>query len=183
MNQMIKSLGVGALMTLAAAVQAAPMTWSDIHTASEFVTAGETVEWSHDIRDSGFNAGVDSIFDYTIRLSFRDDANDKVKFLFWTIQEGEAAYFDQPGLLGDLLFEVDTGDYTAPGTILGRYKLEEDGFLKVSLTSLLGDFYFDSAELVANGDAASVPEPGSLALLGVGLVGLGLARRSARKNA
>ena len=51
--------------------------------------------------------------------------------------------------------------------------------LDVALTATKGDFWFKGATLDAHGKsyAENVPEPGTLALLGLGLAGLGAARR------
>ena len=57
-----------------------------------------------------------------------------------------------------------------------------DGVLNIVVSATQGDFYFDSANLLAWGDrSTNVPEPTTLALFGLGLVGLGLVGRRRRR--
>lgn len=58
--------------------------------------------------------------------------------------------------------------------------LNTDGILQILITATSGTFYVDS--LVLTGEAVSaVPEPMSMALLGIGLLGIGAARRQRAK--
>lgn len=166
-----KFIATAALLGMSSVVAAVPMTWEDSYSPGHVYmsASGNNYEsWTFDITDDGFNPGSDFVSNYGINLSFRDD-----QWWDWT----EYVYFDQPGILGDRYFEVDTGNETVGASFFGLISINLDGMLDVALTATKGDFYFKGATLEASGYAKNVPEPGTLALLGLGLAGLGAARR------
>jgi hypothetical protein len=127
-------------------------------------------EWTWDITTDGFTPGLDVVTGYDITLRFSDDAHDP-----WYAPL-EFASFDQPGVLGDVLLFLVTDDPLSVGaSIAGVLSLNTNGLLTVTLTRVLGDFYFLGGDLVAQGQVR-VPEPSGFVLLGLGTLGAGLAR-------
>jgi hypothetical protein len=122
------------------------------------------VKWSQTFT---FNppAETDSITG-KLHLSLRDDGGrcDGFEFgLGWTNT-------------GQVFFEeVNTQEYDYNVAL-------DNGQLIVTLASLGGDFYIDSARLGVNYNPAPVPEPASLLLLGVGLLSVGIFTRKRNKN-
>lgn len=169
MTRLLRAIAAGTALTAASiASHAAP--WTDTFDPADFTMHTGSYSWTHSLLDNGFDPGIDTItsFQLTIRVSESDR---------WL----EYARFDLPGNSYDTgWFEVDTGSYGTGGSINGSYVLNTAGTLSVHL-DVLGDFRFDRSTLVAQGRDSQVPEPASLALVGLGLAGLGL-RRHRRKD-
>lgn len=177
MKLTIKNLKWGAIAAfagLAGTAHAGPMTWVDTitRTPAPLLQAGQALTYTH-ILDN-FNAATDTVSNYTLALNLYDDRD----------LQAEAAFVTQGLfnlLVGTVFFDL-SGTETLGLTAWGELQLETTGTLTVTIRSLAGDFYVGGSTLTVNGNRNSVPEPGTLALFGASLLGLGLARRR-RQNA
>jgi hypothetical protein len=127
-----------------------------------FDTWGETVAWDHYIGD---DVAVGSVVESAgLELYFTDDSGG----LDLAIVVVELFDFQDGGLI-----VIDSGIIDLDVGLTGLASLTDTGYLDVSVTGIWGNFALDRSVLTAH--VASVPEPGTLVLLGLGLVGIGFA--------
>lgn len=154
-----------------------PASWSESRTFNQQIPPAYT--YSHDLSTDGFRPLVDVILDYELSIDLYDDGGFLDRF--------EIAVVDVPGILGDRYFFTGLGGEEGSGTsLLGFLELNFLGTLTITIDSVeidplfgrsyIGDFILGSSTLTADG-LSRIPEPGSLALLGIGLACAGLLRR------
>ncbi len=133
----------------------------------EKISKGDTFSYKHDLNDNGFTLGsaLKAVIGIEIWDDSRRDSKERFEFSIENVQttilKGAQSFASKLGF--DALLGLNT-----------------DGVLEVSITSKKGDFWIGHSYLAVKTAKASVPEPSSLALLGLGLMGLGYARRKQR---
>jgi hypothetical protein len=163
---------------------AAPITFTDVWDAPgsgvTLNSSNRTYSFTHNIINPAgdpqgdiFNPLTDMLTSATLLLNFRDDECDPSLFCWFGNTEEVSLNLDGTNLPS---FEVDSGDVS----FVINLAMLADGLLNVDINWKSGDVRFDESILTAKGDRSSapptgaVPEPGSLVLLGSGLVGMGI---------
>lgn len=169
-----------AALLIAAPALAHAYTWDqtiDFNPAPQ-INALSSYSFTHDLTAPGvgFVVGSDTITDYNLTISLHNDQGNL-----------DIVTIDQPGnMFTDgfaLLYNWKVASVTTNDSYQGILSLSDTGLLSITVNSLFGSFFLDSSQLVAVGEkgpSAAVPEPASVALLAVGLIGIAVMRRTSR---
>lgn len=152
-----------------------PATWTDNANIGSgvYIRDYQSYTYTHDLRDNGFRPLTDWISGFHLSINLADDRSG--------LELPELAFVNLPGLGGDGFvtnFGL-SGQEFGGWSVLGLLQLNVLGTLTVTISSLTGDFNLVGSTLTATGQAyvASVPEPGALGLLGIGLMGMAFSMR------
>ncbi|WP_028672096.1 PEP-CTERM sorting domain-containing protein [Saccharospirillum impatiens] len=167
---MLKTLG----LTLAGLVASISVAHAglivDTVEQNQYLSNLDSYSYTHDLNDDGFTLG--SAVSGTLSIDINDDTDKWYKSFEWTLVTVEDFDFDTGG------YTFYANDFNSELELQALASLNANGMLDVKVTSLLGDFYVGNSVLSV---ITEVPEPGTIALVGAGLLGLFVARR--RKDA
>jgi hypothetical protein len=162
--------------TTAAHADYIPATWTDTANVGSgvYIGSSQSYTYTHNVTDNGFRPLNDLITGFHLSINLADDSRS-------FLDGPELAFVNLPGPLGDsFVYNFGmSGEEFGGWSILGLLQLNVLGTLTVTISSVWGDFNLVGSTLTASGFAntASVPEPGALGLLGIGLVGMALSIR------
>lgn len=156
-----------------------PATWTDdLNVGSGvYIGNGRSYTYEHNVNDNGFRPLNDVITNFHLSINLADDTRS------WELLP-ELAFVSLPGAGSFVTNFGASGEEFGGWSLLGLLQLNTLGTLTVTISSIMGDFNLVGSTLTANGlsNVASVPEPGALGLLGIGLMGMAFSMRR-RKHA
>ena len=206
---MKKLLPLFAVFALPLGAHAFPVTYTDNFDANPdayLTPASGTHGFTHDINDDGFDASRDTVLSVMLDIGVSDDGDydySRTRYYRYTTWCGRHSPFGryhchysyrsyttpgQPEYLSvtadGKLFGQHEVDYNPLGFAIDPADVQADGLLAVTLRAISGDLWFRDSRLTVNVDRrVSVPEPATIALLGLCLLGFGLTRAAYRRPA
>ena len=203
-------IAIGFVGAMGAATGASAVTITSTYNPADVTLSSarggtESITFSQSISNflNGFVVGVDTLNSAVLSIFLKDDAANDVETYKFII--GAASTQTQTG---NNLNDVDgywTGPWwnlkyvpDAPGSVMETVSfnakalndLRADGEVNITVQALSGDFIFDKAVLSADvtrgsiggGSGSAVPEPGTVAMLGLGMLSLVASRRKSAKS-
>jgi hypothetical protein len=141
-----------------------------------FMQTGDIYSYTHNLLDDDFNLGAAT--SGTIEVQFSDDVDKAWEVILIVVDKFD---FDTDG------FSISTSanSYSSALEVNALAEINSTGMLDITIASLWGDFYIGKSILtveaidqsISTAEVSSVPEPGVLGMLGLGLLGIGVARR------
>ena len=131
-----------------------------------FLQTGDSYSYTHNLLDDGFDLGTAT--GGTIEIQFSDNTDSAWEVILIVVEEFD---FDTGGILISTAASSFFGDLE----VNALAQVNSVGMLDITISSWWGDFSVGQSVLTV--EVNSVPEPGVLGMLGLGLLGLGVARQ------
>lgn len=165
----------------AAQINLSPVTFN---ASPDALISGNAVStFTLNIKDisNGFRVGIDTLEKAVLSVFFKDDSAFDGDETYKVVLGSSAQTFTANNLSDSCFLFVfcSAGSVTEtiPLNVAALADLKTDGLINIAISSTHGDFLFDKASLVATVTRGTVPEPTTVALLGLGLLGFAASRR------
>ncbi len=182
-------------MIFGSAFSANALLLSDVHEFNAPLISGESTGFNFNLVDHGYNHLTDTITNIKVSFDFReiveteedmtnvDDMSNWEFIIFYSwIFDGRSIYADID--TGTTTFETSwSKDYSyqyydyADGDEVCLHNLDLYGEMSSWFVPYTDNLWLGEARLDAEITRASIPEPASILLLSLGLIGLGMRRR------